>query len=262
MGSNLKHEWHELRNTADAWQLRLNEISPSALQNGCFSWLSIEEQAHCERFRSERSRHEYLAARALRRATLSRYTGVDPSHWRFGTSSHGKPKIIGPADFKSLRFNLAHTSDLVICLISRAGEVGVDAEETSRLVDIAQVARHFLSRREQACLENLPAHLRIARFFKQWVLREAYLKGIGKGIAHAPERFTVRLGENDQPLPIRNWQFFLCRPSAKHVAAAAVRQRRGAAPVSVRWLKADDSFLAGVQGEGKRFPRPGLVEFG
>ena len=173
-----------------------------------------------------------------------------------------KPKIIGPADFKSLRFNLAHTSGLVICLVSRAGEVGVDAEETSRLVDIAQVARHFLSRREQACLENLPAHLRIARFFKQWVLREAYLKGIGKGIAHAPERFTVRLGENDQPLPIRNWQFFLCRPSAKHVAAAAVRQRRGAAPVSVRWLKADDSFLAGVQGEGKRFPRPGLVEFG
>lgn len=120
--------------------------------------------------------------------------------------------------------------------------MGVDAEETSRVVDVAQVARHFLSRREQARLEDLPAHQRVERFFEQWVLREAYLKGIGKGIAAAPERFTLKFGENGEPLPIGNWQFFLRWPGEKYVAAAAIRPRRGAAPVSVRWLKADDLF--------------------
>ncbi len=257
MGSSTKYEWDELRTVAHAWQLFPNEISPSELHERCFSWLSLEERVHCQKFRTERSRHDYLSARGLCRATLSRYTGVDPPDWSFGTSLNGKPEIIGPTEFKSLRFNLAHTSGLVICIVSRVGEVGVDTEETSRSVDIAQVARHFLSRREQARLENLSGHQRVARFFEQWVLREAYLKGIGRGIGAAPERFTIKFGENDQPLPIRNWQLFSCRPSTKHVAAAAVRQRRGTAPVSVQWLKADDLVSAGVPVEGGGVPKPG-----
>lgn len=246
MGSTKKYEWHKLLAAAEAWQLCPDEISPRALQKRCFSWLSIEERAQFEEFRTERLRHEYLVARALCRATLSRCTGVEPPDWRFGKSLHGKPKIIGPAEFKSLRFNLAHTKGLMICLVSRVGEVGVDTEKTSRIVDVAQLARHFLSRREQARLENLPTHHRLERFFEHWVVREAYLKGIGKGIALAPERFTVKFGENSQPLPIGNWQFFLYRPDAQHVAAAAVRQRRGGTPVSVRWLKADGLFQVGA----------------
>jgi 4'-phosphopantetheinyl transferase len=246
----MKYRWHELRTAADAWQLYPNEINPSILQERCFSWLSIDERAHCEKLRTEQLRHDYLATRALCRATLSRYTDVAPPEWRFGASVHGKPKIIGPAEFSSLRFSLAHTSGLVICLVSRAGEVGVDTEETSRVVDVAQMARHFLTPREQIHLENLPAHARVVRFFEQWVLREAYLKGIGKGIAQAPERLTMRFGENGRPLPIRTWQFFLCQPSEKHIAAAAVRQRRGAAPISVHWRKAHDLFRASVPSEG------------
>jgi 4'-phosphopantetheinyl transferase len=242
MGSTTVYEWQELQTAAHALQLSANEISPKALQQRCFSWLSIDERENWKKFRTQWLRHEYLAARALCRAALSRYTGVAPRNWTFGTSVHGKPKIIGPAEFTSLRFNLAHTSGLVICLVSRVGEVGVDAEETSRVVDVEQVARHFVSRQEKARLENLPPRQGTARFFEQWVLREAYLKGIGKGIASAPERFTIKFGENGEPLPIGTWQFFLYRPSANHVAAAAVRRRRGAAPVFVRWLKANDLF--------------------
>jgi 4'-phosphopantetheinyl transferase len=252
MGSSTKYQWHELRTAAHACQFFHDEISPSALKEGCLSWLSTEERTHWEKFRTERSRHDYLAARALCRATLSRYTSVDPPDWSFGTGLHGKPRIIGPLAYKSLRFSLAHTSGLVICLVSRASEVGVDAEETSRSVDVTQMARHFLSRQERARLENLPAGQHLASFYEQWVLREAYLKGIGKGIASAPERFTIKLGEDGQPLPIGGWQFHVYRPSAKHVAAAAIRQRRGAAPVSVHWLKVDGPIPS-----WSRIARPG-----
>ena len=207
------------------------------------SWLSTQERAHYDSLRTQRLRHDYLAARALCRATLSRYTGVAPSAWTFGTGASGKPKVVRPAEFKSLRFNLAHTDGLAICLVSRAGAVGVDAEFASRKVNVPQMARHFLPAREQEILKNLPARQRKARFFDQWVLREAYFKGIGKGIATAPERFTIRIGENGEPLPVGSWQLFLHRPSPNHVAAVAVRGQRGEGKVSVRWLKANDRLF-------------------
>lgn len=231
--------WHGLGTGADAWQLNPSTISAVLLRKRCLGWLSSEERAKHDELRSERLQHAYLAARALCRATLSRYTSVHPSEWRFDVTAHGKPKIAGPVEFKSLRFNLTHTTDLVICLVSRAGEVGVDVEDTSRAVDIEQMARHFVSRREEARLSRLPATARAERFFEQWVLKEAYLKGIGKGVALGPERLMVRSDDDGRIAPIRDWRFFLHRPTSSHVAAAAVRRRDAAEPVSVRWLSAD-----------------------
>jgi 4'-phosphopantetheinyl transferase len=200
------------------------------------SWLSTDERARYEQFLTERTREDYLAARVLCRTTLSRYTGVEPSRWRFGEGLHGKPTLVEPAHFKSLRFNLTHTDDLVICIVTRAGEVGVDAENTSHIVDVSLVGRHFLSRRQQARLASLPPHERAARFFELWVLKEAYVKAIGKGLAYAPERLTVEQDDDGQPVAIGNCQFSLYRPSSNHVAAAAVLRRDCVAPVSIDWL--------------------------
>lgn len=171
---------------------------------------------------------------------MSRYADVDPADWSFGAGSNGKPEVTGPAEFASLRFNLAHTSGLVMCAVSRAGEIGVDAEETSRTIDVAQMARHFLSRREQAIIEGLSGNERRERLFEQWVVREAYFKGRGTGIALAPERFTIEFDENGQPLPVGTWHFFVTRPSATHIAALAVCQRLDSPRIRVEWLKADD----------------------
>lgn len=177
-----------------------------------------------------------MAARALCRATLSRYTGVAPEDWRFRTEAHGKPSIAAPAAFRSLRFNLTHTEGLTICLVSCAGDVGVDAEETSRIVDIEQVARYVFTEPEHMRLAGLPVPGRTARFFEQWVLHEAYCKGTGTGLAHAAEPVAIEWGERYGTAG--DWQFSLYRPSANHVAAAAVRRTRGAASVSIRWLRA------------------------
>ncbi len=240
MRSSMKTGWLELLTKAHACQFRTDTISPSALERACLSWLSTDERTHWKKLRTQPSRHAYLATRALCRATLSRYTGVDPRDWNFGAGSHGKPKIIRPVAFKTMRFSSTRTDGLVICLVSRAGEVGVDAEETSRLVDVKQVARHFLSRQERARLDKLPERQRLGAYYTQWVLREAYLKGTGRGIVSAPERLTIKFNKDGHPLPIGNWQFHLHRPSARHVAAAAIRRRRGAGLVPVRWLTVDE----------------------
>lgn len=236
--SNRSSDWNALLDEAHAWQACPEELVPAKLRDRCFSWLSAEERARYEQFSTERQQHDFLTARVLCRTTLSRYAQAHPAEWQFEKSPDGKPGIAGPDRFESLRFNLTHTNGLVICLVSRAGEVGVDAEETSSNIDGALIARHFFSRSEQAQFGSLPAHQRPAWIFAQWVVKEAYLKGTGTGL-DAPERVTVEWGEDGQPVPIGSWQFFLYHPSPHHVAAAAV-QRCGASAISAHWLRTKD----------------------
>lgn len=233
--SNRSLTWDALLSSAHVWQFCPHELRAPALRDQWLSRLSASERAQYEQLRTGRTREGYLAARVLCRATLSRYTGVDPSHWRFGESVYGKPTLVEPDNYKSLRFNLTHTDDLVICIVSRAGEVGVDAEETSRSVDVLPLARYFLSRRQEARLASLPACDRAARFFEQWVLKEAYVKATGKGLARAPERLTVEQDDNGEPVAVGRCQFSVHRPSPNHVAAAAVLRGRCVAPVAIHW---------------------------
>jgi 4'-phosphopantetheinyl transferase len=227
-----------LATEAHAWMLRTDGAATQWLR-----WLATDERGHLGRIKSELLRREYLATRALCRAVLSRYAEVDPADWRFRAGRNGKPRIAGPNGFASLRFNLTHTRGLVICLVTRTGEVGVDAEETSRGVEFDRVAKHFFSKMEQASLAKLPRARRKLRFFELWVLKEAYLKGRGDGLLREPDQFTVKIGDDLRPLPLGNWQFTLHRPSRRHVAAAAVRSEKA---VPIKWIDAKGLFKAGV----------------
>lgn len=235
--------WDELRTTAVAWQIDPASIASDTLRTTCLHWLSSDERARYERFGDGSARHEYLAAHALCRTSLSRCTGVDPAGWRFTHGAFGKPAIEAPVEFESLRFNLSHTDGLAICLVSRAGDVGVDVAHVSRAIDVEQMARHFATERERARLKVLPPARRIERFFEQWVLREAYLKGIGSGIAAYDERFSMTYDDVERVPPLGDWRFVFHRPSARHVAAAAIRRFDGSHPVEVRWLEADHRFV-------------------
>jgi len=92
--------------------------------------------------------------RALCRLALSHYTGVDPATWVFTAGKYGKPAIARPAAFRAARFNLSHTDGLIVCAVGRAGEIGIDVEDTSRQVDIVQISRHFFSADEEGASFN------------------------------------------------------------------------------------------------------------
>jgi 4'-phosphopantetheinyl transferase len=234
--------WESLRSSADAWQCIPEGFSFQALRDRCSSWLPAEELRDGEERTTIHLRHDYLMARLLCRAVLSSYTGVDPRNWSFRTGVFGKPYVAQPREFRSIHFSLTRTRGLLVCLVSRVGEVGVDAEETSTPVDVCRIAKHFLSPAEQAQLSSLTAQQRNTRFFEQWVLREAYVKGTGRGLAHSPERITIEFGEDGRPLPIDDWQFSLHHPSTRHVAATAVRAGCGTPTVPIRWVTTDGLF--------------------
>ena len=209
-----------------------------------YELLNQAERERCARYLFMRNRIESTAARALARAALSRYADVDPRAWTFAQGEHGKPQVSGPAEATHLRFNVAHTPGLVVCLVARDREVGVDAEVLGRSSDIALLARRCLSPDEQQALWALPQLAQARRFLIHWTLKEAYLKarGIGIGLplaeitlladddptslAGPPTHFSLGPGVGDDPT---RWQLERCHLLPTHVAAIAVERLRGPA---------------------------------
>jgi phosphopantetheinyl transferase len=239
--SNKLAAWHALLTSVHAWQMHPSACHGPQVRDRCLSLLSADERGYYyEKLQTDRTRENYLAARVLCRQTLSRYAPCDPSDWRFGKGPHDKPTLLKPAGFMSLRFNIAHTNDLVICAVTRAGDVGVDAEDTTQAVDVSLVARHFLSQREQDRLAALAPQELAASFFEQWVLKEAYVKATGKGLAATSERLTIERREDGHPIAIEGCQFSTYRPTPNHVAAMSVLLRERAHSVCFEWLIAGD----------------------
>jgi 4'-phosphopantetheinyl transferase len=220
---------------ADVWYCRPEDLPADRLEQKFLEWLTPGERAHRQKLRTATMRHDYLAARALCRLALSHCTDVDPGTWVFTAGKYGKPAIARPAGFRPARFNLSHTDGLIVCAVSRAGEIGIDVEETSREVDIVQISRHFFSADEQGHLSTLSAKERKSRFFELWVLKEAYLKGRGMGLSKSLNEFSIQWDPKGKPHSIGNWQLALHRPTARHIAATAMRQRRDASTIPVRW---------------------------
>ncbi len=195
--------------------------------------LAPEEGERQRRYLFEHSRRQHLLARVLLRSVLSRYAAVDPCAWRFGVNPHGRPFIAAPALAAPIAFNLAHTDGIIVCLVARSGEAGVDVECTLRRTAFAQLAQRFFSASEAAALRELPAAAQRERFFAYWTLKEAYIKARGLGLALPLDAFAFALDGggisiafdariDDEP---GAWQF--ARLALSPVHACAIAQRVG-----------------------------------
>jgi 4'-phosphopantetheinyl transferase len=126
---------------------------------------------------------EYLAGRALLRHALARHTGRDAASFRIDTSADGKPSCVdGPA------LSVSHSGDILICALSDAGAVGIDVE-TGVPRDVGAVAERYFTQAEARWLAADPE----PRFRMLWVLKEAYLKALGVGLAGGLSALECRI---------------------------------------------------------------------
>ena len=173
------------------------EASPDYLR-----LLAPEELEQYERFKVEKARRLYLAARALARSTLSLYyPAVEPADWRFKFNRHGRPEIDGPDAWPPLRFNLSHTDGLVACLVTLELDAGVDVEFIERRINLVGVAKHSFSKIEAREVRARAGRARRTRFFSYWTLKEAYIKARGMGLALPLRRFSYGFEERGEPSP-------------------------------------------------------------
>lgn len=141
--------------------------------------LSHLEIARAEEFSSPSRQQEYLCGRAMLRTVLQEFTGEPASSHEITTNGKGKPFCVhGPA------VSIAHSGDVVVCAVTDQGQIGVDVEITDRRRDTTRIAREYFAADESRWLSSQPAD----RFYMLWVLKEAWLKAKGTGIAGGLDR--------------------------------------------------------------------------
>ena len=131
---------------------------------------------------SARRRAEYLAGRALLRHALAQYTGEDASSFQIEVSPAGKPECtFGPA------ISVSHSGDIVVCAVAE-GTVGVDVE-AGHARETEEIAARYFTPAEARWIAGDSA----TRFRMLWVLKEAYLKAVGVGIAGGLDSLDCRI---------------------------------------------------------------------
>lgn len=163
------------------------------------STLSADEIERRDRFRFEDLRRRFVVARGMLRAQLAGRIGADPGDIRFVYGEHGKPRLpdlAGGAPYP-LRFNLSHSGGLGLLGFSQGLQIGVDIEAVRPLQDRDALVRRFFSAAERAEYDSLPEILRERAFFDGWARKEAFIKGVGRGLSLPLASFDVSLRSGD-----------------------------------------------------------------
>jgi 4'-phosphopantetheinyl transferase len=162
-------------------------------------------------------RKRSLVGHVALRLVLGELTGTAPECLRFerrcghcGGAGHGKPGLAGSSE---LDFSVSHSGGLALIAVARGRQVGADVERVRARTDVLAIARGSLSARERRTIESPETDQeRRAAFFRCWTRKEAYLKGLGTGLAG---------GLDTDPEEAAGWQVRSLRAPPGYAAAVA-----------------------------------------
>ena len=194
-------------NDAHVWRASLN-VSALQIQN-LKQTLSIDELKRAEKFYYRKDCEQFIVARGLLRAILSRYLNLEPDQLSFCYNPYGKPSLVTLSGKNKINFNLSHSHGLVLYAITRGREIGIDIEHIRPDLVNEEIVKRFFSYREITFLHALPANMRRKAFFKYWARKEAYIKAKGKGLSFPLNQFDVSLA-SEEPATL------LCAKKALH----------------------------------------------
>jgi 4'-phosphopantetheinyl transferase len=151
---------------------------------GADAWRALlsQERVRARRIRDPVRRNRFVARRAALHAILGRYCD-------------------------DVCFSTSHSGDVAAVAVA-TGPVGVDVEVDRPRRGQDRIARRMFARDELAQLDAVDGDERRRLFLRCWVAKEAYAKGLGRGLAMRFDGFSV---------------------------AAALRSPAGAGPVAGGW---------------------------
>ena len=142
--------------------------------DGMISLLSSDRYAKMQKLRSPLKKKASVAAYLLLRLALKVDYGINEAV-EFEYAEKGKPIL---RDYPHIKFNLSHSKNTVACVVSN-DEVGVDVQHITPISD--SVAKRVLTECEfKAFKESMTPD---NYFCEIWVIKEAFLKKTGQGIA-------------------------------------------------------------------------------
>ncbi|NJO31982.1 MAG: 4'-phosphopantetheinyl transferase superfamily protein [Rhodospirillales bacterium] len=206
------------------WRIRIDE------EVGREGWyvdqLDPSEKARAARFKFRRDQQRYAIARGSLRSLLALAVDCRPADLTFCVNPHGKPTLQG----HDIQFNVTHSGDFIVHALTRAQLVGVDVERIRPLDDVDSIASSFAPE-EVADMRQLPKATRHVTFFTLWTCKEAYMKGVGKGLSKPLNSFSVSLAaggpprllyDREDPTAAQSWHLLAFSPGTDHVGCLAV----------------------------------------
>ena len=176
------------------WRASL-DLDPDLLHTMHTS-LAPDEQARAARFKFDRDRHRFIAARGILRRILGAYLARQPASLSFTYGPHGKPALNPNDGGRMIQFNVSHAHGMALYAFANTREVGVDIEAVRPMADWEAIARRFFSPQEVTDILSRPKDLQQEAFFRCWTRKEAYLKARGSGMTLPLKSFVVRLSED------------------------------------------------------------------
>lgn len=159
------------------WKVRLD--CDAVTVDRSLRTLSQDEKQKADRFRFAKDRDRYIVARSSLRQILGDYLDLEPDVITFSYNEYGKPFL----ENGNPKFNLSHSEDMALIAITSSRDVGIDIEFIDNKLDIVTTAKGIFSQSDFRMLEKLPPSQRTRAFFRAWTLKEAWLKGLGKGFS-------------------------------------------------------------------------------
>ena len=164
---------------------------PSKILQELKGSLSVDERMRAERFRFERDKSRFIAARGALRLILASYLSVEPGAIRFCYGKDGKPRLQNAFGMTGIQFNLSHSEGLALYVFTRGHEVGVDVEYMREISEMEQIVEQFFSVRERVFFGTLPTSEKHKAFLNWWTRKEAFMKAVGEGLSYPLDRFDV-----------------------------------------------------------------------
>lgn len=162
--------------------------------------LSEDELERAGRFRFERDRRRFVAARSALRRLLARYVDASPAGLSFEYGPYGKPDVPGAP----VAFNISHAGSCALFAFGPRFELGVDVEVLDNaLVDDLLVAKRFFSPREVEMLRAYAPSARPRAFLRCWTRKEAFVKARGDGLSLPLHDFDVSFAMGERPAILR-----------------------------------------------------------
>ncbi|MCK5359046.1 MAG: 4'-phosphopantetheinyl transferase superfamily protein [Gammaproteobacteria bacterium] len=153
--------------------------------------LSDDELSRYSKIKHHRARAEFLRTRASLRLILANYLQCPGADLVFDYNENGKPEL-NQFSSGSLKFNLSHSGNCCVLVVTEECEIGVDVEKLQSGRDYAALAQRFFTDAEYRMIEKSIDEL---LFYRMWVLKEAAVKARGMKLLAGLDRFECFVDE-------------------------------------------------------------------
>jgi len=158
----------------------------------CASVLSEAELQRADRFAAEDDKAEFEQRRAFRLFCGATALGSSQplSEIPFEETENGRPYL---SDSPDLWFSFSSCRFGILGAWSSTHALGVDIEDHTRELEVAELALQFFSGAEAEAVEAVGGLERLRTFYRFWSLKEAGLKSIGEGLPFGLDAFEFEL---------------------------------------------------------------------